>query len=69
MNGDSDIMGNTRKAVGKTSATPGAGSETRLPEISLGVQVTQALRPLTPLLAAAAFAVTAMTLVGSLLMV
>ena len=51
----------------EAGATPGAEGDIRLPDVSLGMQVTQALRPLTPLLAAAAFAVTAMTLVGSLL--
>jgi hypothetical protein len=69
VNGDGDIMGKTKK--GKASARAGVGSEVRMPapDIPLSAQVTQALRPLTPLLAAAAFAVTAMTLVGSLLMV
>lgn len=58
-------MANTKNAALEASATPVAGA----PDLGLGAQVTQALRPLTPLLAAAAFAVTAMTLVGSLLVV
>ena len=77
-------MGNTTKVALEPRATAGAGGgEVRTParrraapqqepsssDLPLGAQVTQALRPLTPLLAAAAFAVTAMTLVGSLLVV
>lgn len=62
-------MGNTKKAADKPNAATGAASRARMPDIPLGPRVTQALRPLTPLLAAAAFAVTAMTLVGSLLVV
>ncbi len=52
--------------MSKANATIDRGTDGRVPDM-LGAQFGRALRPLTPLLAAAAFAVTAMTLVGSLL--
>ena len=52
--------------MGKADAVTTRGRDFRATDRP-GLQVARALRPLTPLLAAAAFAVTAMTLVGSLL--
>ncbi len=59
-------MGITKKVMGNAKATSGVGSDLPVPD-TLSSHVSQALHPLTPLLVAAAFAVTAMTLVGSLL--
>jgi hypothetical protein len=55
--------------LGSTEAQPARGREDNNASrgVLQGVPVYQALRPLTPLLAAAAFAVTAMTLVGCLI--
>ncbi len=57
------MMGNEKQPT-----TGSRGHDVGTPD-TLGTHVTQALHPLTPLLVAAAFAVTAMTLVGSLLVV
>ncbi len=60
------VMMQVKRNAVASRGTTSLGNEARIGD-ALGAQVSQVLRPLTPLLAAAAFAVTAMTLVGSLL--